>query len=87
MGRMKLEIKKIEDNARQQMNFTKRRQGLYKKAGKLATKCGAQVVVITFSNTCNVLAYGQPAVNIVLRRYEAATGAAGRGPGSEGGDG
>ncbi|KAK3016044.1 hypothetical protein RJ639_007531 [Escallonia herrerae] len=79
MGRTKLEIKKIEDKARRQTTFTKRRQGLYKKAGELATKCGAQVAVIAFSNAGNVFAYGHPAVNTVLRRYEAATGGGGGG--------
>ncbi|KAK2966498.1 hypothetical protein RJ640_019027 [Escallonia rubra] len=79
MGRTKLEIKKIEDKARRQTTFTKRRQGLYKKAGELATKCGAQVAVIAFSNAGNVFAYGHPAVNTVLRRYEAATGGSGEG--------
>ncbi|KAK3029460.1 hypothetical protein RJ639_037745 [Escallonia herrerae] len=87
MGRTKLEIKKIEDKARRQMTFTKRQHGLYKKAGELATKCGAQVAVIAFSNASNVFVYGHPAVNTVLRQYEATTwGGGGRGPGGEGGD-
>ncbi|KAK2969688.1 hypothetical protein RJ640_025865 [Escallonia rubra] len=74
-GRTKLEIKKIEDKARRQMTFTKRRQCLYKKARELATKCGAKVAVIAFSNAGNVFVYGHPMVNTVLRWYEeAATG-------------
>ncbi|KAK2979135.1 hypothetical protein RJ640_029293 [Escallonia rubra] len=77
MGRTKLEIKKIEDKARRQTTFTKRRQGMYKKANELATKCSAQVAVMAFSNAGN-FSYGHPGVNTVLRRYEAVGEGAGQ---------
>ncbi|KAK3034349.1 hypothetical protein RJ639_032247 [Escallonia herrerae] len=39
-----------------------------------ATKCGAQVALIAFSNAGNIFAYRHPAVNTVPCRYKAATG-------------
>ncbi|OIT08048.1 PREDICTED: agamous-like MADS-box protein AGL61 isoform X1 [Nicotiana attenuata] len=75
MVRTKLEIKRIEDKAKRHTTFTKRRQGLFKKAKELAKRCDAQAAVITFSLAGNVFAFGHPSVDDVVNRYIAATSA------------
>ncbi|XP_047320404.1 agamous-like MADS-box protein AGL104 [Impatiens glandulifera] len=49
MGRAKVEIKWIENKVSRQLSFTKRRNGLMKKAFELSVLCGVDVAVITFS--------------------------------------
>lgn len=49
MGRAKIEIKKIKDASRRQVAFSKRRNGVMKKAYELSVLCDAQVAVIVFS--------------------------------------
>ena len=51
MGRGKIEIKKIENVNSRQVTFSKRRNGLLKKARELAVLCDAEVAVIVFSST------------------------------------
>jgi hypothetical protein len=51
MGRGKIELKKIESTSNRQVNFSKRRMGLLKKAQELSVLCDAEVGVIIFSNT------------------------------------
>ncbi|GFP88397.1 agamous-like mads-box protein agl11 [Phtheirospermum japonicum] len=49
MGRRKLEIKRIEDKSARQVTFSKRRNGLLKKAKELSVLCDLDVAVIIFS--------------------------------------
>ena len=51
MGRGKIEIKKIENLNSRQVTFSKRRNGLLKKAKELSVLCDAEVAVIIFSST------------------------------------
>lgn len=51
MGRGKIEIKKIENLNSRQVTFSKRRNGLLKKAKELSVLCDADVGVIVFSST------------------------------------
>lgn len=50
MGRGKIEIKRIENTTNRQVTFSKRRNGLLKKAYELSVLCDAEVAVIIFSN-------------------------------------
>ncbi|XP_047330786.1 agamous-like MADS-box protein AGL27 [Impatiens glandulifera] len=50
MGRRKLEMKRIEDKSSRQVTFSKRRNGLMKKARELSVLCDVDVTVIVFSN-------------------------------------
>ncbi|XP_031129808.1 agamous-like MADS-box protein AGL61 [Ipomoea triloba] len=70
MVRTKVEIKRIEDKAKRHTTFTKRRQGLFKKASELCKRCNAEAAVITFSLAGNAFAFGHPSVNAVLARYD-----------------
>lgn len=49
MGRVKLEIKKIENPTNRQVTFSKRRNGLMKKAFELSTLCDVDILCIMFS--------------------------------------
>ncbi|XP_019152625.1 PREDICTED: agamous-like MADS-box protein AGL104 isoform X2 [Ipomoea nil] len=49
MGRVKLQIKRIENNTNRQVTFSKRRNGLLKKAYELSVLCDVDVAVIMFS--------------------------------------
>ncbi|KAL6562849.1 hypothetical protein OROHE_005436 [Orobanche hederae] len=55
MGRGKIEIKKIENTSARHVSFSKRRQGLFKKARELAILCDADVAVIIFSSSGRVM--------------------------------
>ncbi|CAA0838806.1 AGAMOUS-like 71 [Striga hermonthica] len=72
MVRTKQEIKPIEDKAKRHTTFTKRRQGLIKKAQTFAAKFDAQAAVVAFSKAGNVFAFGDPSVEGVVDRYLAA---------------
>ncbi|KAL3022973.1 hypothetical protein AAZX31_04G042800 [Glycine max] len=49
MGRVKLPIKKIENTTNRQVTFSKRRNGLIKKAYELSVLCDVDVALIMFS--------------------------------------
>lgn len=49
MGRVKLQIKKIENNTNRQVTYSKRRNGLMKKAYELSVLCDVDVGLIMFS--------------------------------------
>lgn len=51
MGRGKIAIKRINNSTSRQVTFSKRRNGLLKKAKELAILCDAEVGVIIFSST------------------------------------
>ena len=51
MGRGKIAIKRIDNSTSRQVTFSKRRNGLLKKAKELAILCDAEVGVIIFSST------------------------------------
>ncbi|MBA0851548.1 hypothetical protein Goshw_021896, partial [Gossypium schwendimanii] len=51
MGRGKIEIKKIENATNRQVTYSKRRNGLFKKAQELTVLCDATVSLIMFSST------------------------------------
>lgn len=49
MGRVKLEIKRIENTTNRQVTFSKRRNGLIKKAYELSILCDIDIALIMFS--------------------------------------
>ncbi|KAJ7560582.1 hypothetical protein O6H91_04G136300 [Diphasiastrum complanatum] len=51
MGRVKLHIKKLESTSSRQITYSKRKQGLAKKALELATLCDTDVALVMFSPT------------------------------------
>ncbi|KAF6161624.1 hypothetical protein GIB67_002920 [Kingdonia uniflora] len=65
-GRKKINIERIENTGNRQVTFSKRRQGLFKKAGELTTLCGGEIAVITFSPGDKAYSFGNPSVEHVV---------------------
>lgn len=51
MGRGKIVIRRIDNSTSRQVTFSKRRNGLLKKAKELAILCDAEVGLMIFSST------------------------------------
>jgi MADS-box transcription factor len=51
MGRGKIVIKRIDNSTSRQVTFSKRRNGLLKKARELSILCDAEVGLIVFSSS------------------------------------
>jgi hypothetical protein len=51
MVRGKTQMKRIENESNRQVTFSKRRNGLLKKAFELSVLCDAEVALIVFSTT------------------------------------
>nr|GMD25955.1 agamous-like MADS-box protein AGL62 [Ipomoea batatas]GMD64864.1 agamous-like MADS-box protein AGL62 [Ipomoea batatas]GMD74258.1 agamous-like MADS-box protein AGL62 [Ipomoea batatas] len=74
-GRQKIAIKMIDNHASRQVTFSKRRSGIFKKAGELSVLCGAQVAVVVFSPKGKVFTFGHPSFDAVVRRFQTAADA------------
>ena len=59
----------LSNESNLQVTFSKRRSGLFKKASKLFTLCGAYLALIIFSLGDKVFLFGQPSVETVLNLY------------------
>ncbi|CAI9765205.1 unnamed protein product [Fraxinus pennsylvanica] len=58
MGRGKVELKRIENKINRQVTFSKRRNGLLKKAYELSVLCDAEVALIIFSSRGKLYEFG-----------------------------
>uniref|UniRef100_A0A2P2LGX4 MADS-box domain-containing protein n=1 Tax=Rhizophora mucronata TaxID=61149 RepID=A0A2P2LGX4_RHIMU len=68
-GRQKMKMEKISKESNRQVTFSKRKNGLFKKASELSTLCGAETTVIAFSPGQKVFSFGHPSVEMVVDRY------------------
>ncbi|KAL5743913.1 hypothetical protein ACOSQ2_027029 [Xanthoceras sorbifolium] len=69
MGRGKIEIKRIENLNSRQVTFSKRRNGLLKKAKELSVLCDAEVGVIIFSSTGKLYEFSSSSMQRIVSRY------------------
>ncbi|XP_065847219.1 floral homeotic protein PMADS 2-like [Euphorbia lathyris] len=60
MGRGKIEIKKIENVTNRQVTYSKRKNGIIKKAGEISVLCDAQVSLLIFSSSGKIHDYFSP---------------------------
>ncbi|CAH8329375.1 unnamed protein product [Eruca vesicaria subsp. sativa] len=74
MGRGKIAIKRIDNSTSRQVTFSKRRNGLLKKAKELAILCDAEVGVIIFSSTGRLYDFSSSSMKSVIERYKDAKG-------------
>lgn len=58
MGRGRVELKRIENKINRQVTFSKRRNGLLKKAYELSVLCDAEVALIIFSSRGKLYEFG-----------------------------
>ncbi|KAJ1272377.1 hypothetical protein BS78_06G197200 [Paspalum vaginatum] len=69
MGRGRVELKRIESKINRQVTFSKRRNGLLKKAYELSVLCDAEVALIVFSSRGKLYEFGSAGVNKTLEKY------------------
>nr|APQ46143.1 TM6-1 [Viola philippica] len=76
MGRGKIEIKKIENPTNRQVTYSKRRNGIFKKAQELTVLCDAKVSLIMFSSTGKFHEYISPSTSTkkIFDQYQKALG-------------
>ncbi|KAG5454213.1 hypothetical protein CSKR_112942 [Clonorchis sinensis] len=68
MGRKKIQIKKIADEKSCLVTFSKRKQGLFKKAYELSILCGCDIVLIVFTKADGLYQYASESIERVLER-------------------
>ncbi|XP_071715652.1 MADS-box transcription factor 23-like [Rutidosis leptorrhynchoides] len=69
MGRGKIVIRRIDNATSRQVTFSKRRNGLLKKAKELAILCDAEVGLIVFSSTGKLHEFANSSMKTVIERY------------------
>uniref|UniRef100_A0AAU7LJI1 MADS81 n=1 Tax=Hippophae rhamnoides TaxID=193516 RepID=A0AAU7LJI1_9ROSA len=70
MGRGRVELKRIENKINRQVTFSKRRNGLLKKAYELSVLCDAEVALIIFSSRGKLYEFGSAGTPKTLERYQ-----------------
>ncbi|KAF3794502.1 MADS-box transcription factor 2 [Nymphaea thermarum] len=76
MGRGKVELKRIENPHQRQVTFSKRKNGLIKKAREISVLCDAHVLLILFSSSGKLYDFLSPSslsVSKFMEKYYAAT--------------
>ncbi|XP_068666311.1 agamous-like MADS-box protein AGL5 isoform X2 [Aristolochia californica] len=74
MGRGKVELKRIENTTNRQVTFSKRRNGLLKKAFELSILCDAEVALVIFSATGKAYQYATNDIQSTISRYRDSVG-------------
>ncbi|KAF7828921.1 floral homeotic protein DEFICIENS-like isoform X2 [Senna tora] len=76
MGRGKIEIKLIENPTNRQVTYSKRRNGIFKKAHELSVLCDAKVSLIMFSKNNKMHEYITPGLTTkkMVDQYQKALG-------------
>nr|XP_034921993.1 truncated transcription factor CAULIFLOWER A-like isoform X3 [Populus alba] len=70
MGRKKVELKRIENKSSRQVTFSKRRNGLFKKAHELSVLCDVQVAFLVFSSSGKLYEFSSVgSTTSILERY------------------
>nr|GMC64007.1 MADS-box transcription factor 23-like isoform X2 [Ipomoea batatas] len=72
MGRGKVVIRRIDNATNRQVTFSKRRNGLLKKAKELGILCDAEVGLIIFSSTGKLHEFASSSMRSVIERYNKA---------------
>ncbi|KAM7491325.1 hypothetical protein LguiA_034246 [Lonicera macranthoides] len=70
MVRGKTQIRRIENASSRQVTFTKRRNGLLKKAFELSVLCDAEVALIVFSPTGRLYEFSSSSTKKIIERYQ-----------------
>ncbi|XP_024452478.1 agamous-like MADS-box protein AGL19 isoform X3 [Populus trichocarpa] len=70
MVRGKTQMKRIENATSRQVTFSKRRNGLLKKAFELSVLCDAEVALIVFSSRGKLYEFSSSSINRTIERYQ-----------------
>ncbi|KAL4334111.1 hypothetical protein GQ457_07G021280 [Hibiscus cannabinus] len=76
MARGKIQIKLIENSTNRQVTYSKRRNGLFKKANELTVLCDARVSIIMFSTTGKLHEFISPSATTkqIIDQYQKTLG-------------
>ncbi|GFY85563.1 K-box region and MADS-box transcription factor family protein [Actinidia rufa] len=76
MGRGKIEIKRIEHSSNRQVTYSKRRNGIMKKAKEISVLCDAKVSLVIFASSGKMHEYCSPSTTLVdiLDKYHKQSG-------------
>ncbi|PIN21683.1 MADS box transcription factor [Handroanthus impetiginosus] len=76
MARGKIQIKRIENQTNRQVTYSKRRNGLFKKAHELTVLCDARVSILMISSTQKLHEYISPTTTTkqLIDQYQTAVG-------------
>ncbi|KAK2383739.1 hypothetical protein P8452_38795 [Trifolium repens] len=69
MGRRKVKMEYVKDKDARYVTFSKRKNGLFKKASELSTLCNARVGVFGFTPGGKPFAFGSPSFQAVTDEY------------------
>ncbi|KAK2383732.1 hypothetical protein P8452_38789 [Trifolium repens] len=69
MGRRKVKMEYVKDKDKRYVTFSKRKNGLFKKANQLSTLCNARVAVVGFTPGGKPFAFGSPSFQSVSGEY------------------
>ncbi|RDY01760.1 MADS-box transcription factor 17 [Mucuna pruriens] len=69
MGRGKVVLERIQNKINRQVTFSKRRNGLLKKAFELSVLCDAEIALIIFSSRGKLFQYSSTDINRIIERY------------------
>jgi len=69
MGRGRVQLRRIENKINRQVTFSKRRNGLIKKASELSILCDAEVALIVFSNRGILYEFSSSSMMKILEKY------------------
>ncbi|CAL9200595.1 unnamed protein product [Musa hybrid cultivar] len=70
MGRGRVELKRIENKINRQVTFSKRRNGLLKKAYELSVLCDAEIALIIFSSRGKLFEFASSEITKTIERYQ-----------------
>ncbi|GMH21596.1 hypothetical protein Nepgr_023438 [Nepenthes gracilis] len=76
MGRGKIEIKRIENSSNRQVTYSKRRNGIIKKAKEITVLCDSKVSLVIFASSGKMHEYCSPSTTVadVLDKYQKQSG-------------
>ncbi|KAJ7965500.1 MADS-box transcription factor [Quillaja saponaria] len=76
MGRGKIEIKRIENSSNRQVTYSKRRNGILKKAKEISVLCDAKVSLVIFASSGKMHEFCSPSTTVVdiLDKYHKQSG-------------
>nr|AEX92973.1 MADS box protein 7 [Agave tequilana] len=76
MGRGKIEIKRIENSTNRQVTFSKRRNGIIKKAREISVLCESEIAIVVFSSLGKMSEFCSPNTSLpkMLEKYQQHSG-------------
>jgi len=74
MGRKKIRIERIPDERNRMVTFTKRKNGLIKKAMELSVLCQCEIALVVFNESGKCFKYSSSDISSLLSRYASVAG-------------